>query len=257
MKNIFLLLTSATLLLACQTEVNEISKSASSQQVQQNNTNDFNTLYSEIQNDYANELNSDSIIGTIEVVKIGEQTWMKYNLDTDHFRNGDKIQHAKTPDEWRKCCDQNIPAWCYMEFYEKEMNKAVGKLYNESVVNDSRGILPNGWRIPNTQDWTLLTSSFNLPICNMKSRAGWLRTSIGNCGTESPNPNIASAKFTLYPVGYRLSPSAFAAPFEMAFLWTLDGDNASVFNLTDRLAKVSFVAGDKYKGINIRGIKSN
>jgi len=40
--------------------------------------------------------------GNIDSVKIGSQKWSEYNLDIDHFRNGDKIPEAKTFEEWKK-----------------------------------------------------------------------------------------------------------------------------------------------------------
>jgi Fibrobacter succinogenes major domain (Fib_succ_major). len=45
-------------------------------------------------------------------VKIGEQVWMKYDLDVVRFINGDPLLEAKTIDEFSAAGDKQKPA-CY------------------------------------------------------------------------------------------------------------------------------------------------
>jgi uncharacterized protein (TIGR02145 family) len=84
-------------------------------------------------------------------VKIGEQIWSKYNLNTSTFRNGDPIQEATTIEEWTKLGEQKKPAWCYYLNNSSNGNK-YGKLYNWYAISDPRGICPKGWYVPTDDD---------------------------------------------------------------------------------------------------------
>lgn len=90
-----------------------------------------------------------------ESVKIGDQEWMKRNLDVSHFRNGDPISEVKIAEEWRKVGELGKPAWCYYE-NDPENGKNYGKLYNWFAVNDPRGLAPEGWHVPSDREWQKL-----------------------------------------------------------------------------------------------------
>ncbi|MFA6570193.1 MAG: fibrobacter succinogenes major paralogous domain-containing protein [Bacteroidota bacterium] len=89
----------------------------------------------------------------IKSVKIGNQVWMKGNLDVDHYRNGDAIPEVKDPAKWKTL---TTGAWCYF----KNNRGTVGKLYNFYAVNDQRGLAPTGWHITSADDWEALTNYF-------------------------------------------------------------------------------------------------
>lgn len=84
------------------------------------------------------------------------QIWLKKNLNTDNFLNGDSILEAKSNDQWEKALNQREPAWCYFENNPENGNK-FGKLYNWYAVIDPRGLAPSGWRIPTKSDFDTLT----------------------------------------------------------------------------------------------------
>jgi uncharacterized protein (TIGR02145 family) len=86
-----------------------------------------------------------------DTCRIGDQTWMATNLNTDKFANGDQIPEAKSEKAWIEACTKKQPAWCYFENKSKN-GKIYGKLYNWYAVNDPRGLAPKGWRIPTTED---------------------------------------------------------------------------------------------------------
>ena len=92
---------------------------------------------------------------TYKTTQIGNQTWMAENLRVKTFRNGDKILHAKTKEEWVKAGENKTPAWC---FYENKQGKEIkyGILYNWYAVNDERGLAPEGWKVPSENDWEKL-----------------------------------------------------------------------------------------------------
>jgi len=89
-------------------------------------------------------------------VTIGKQVWMSENLNVDKFRNGDPIPEAKTDEEWKKAGENGQPAWCYYK-NNPDNGDRYGKLYNWYAVNDSRGLAPEGWKIPSDEDWSRLT----------------------------------------------------------------------------------------------------
>lgn len=88
-------------------------------------------------------------------VKIGNQVWMKENLNVSRFRNGDPIPEAKTKDEWIQAGIKKQAVWCYYDNDFKNGTK-YGKLYNWYAVNDPRGLAPNGWNVPTNDDWNIL-----------------------------------------------------------------------------------------------------
>lgn len=93
--------------------------------------------------------NSDDVPTTTEVT-IGNQVWMTKNLNVAKFRNGDVIPYAGTQKEWDLADENEQPAWCYYD-----MN-IYGKLYNWYAVNDPRGLAPEGWKVPSSEDWITL-----------------------------------------------------------------------------------------------------
>ena len=96
---------------------------------------------------------------SFESVTIGEQTWMVENLDVSTFRNGDTIPYAPTADEWLKAGENKQPAWCYYK-NDPRNGENYGKLYNWHAVNDSRGLAPGGWHIPNHDEFVELFNNF-------------------------------------------------------------------------------------------------
>lgn len=97
---------------------------------------------------------------TIKSVKIGNQVWMTENLNVSRFRNGDPIPEAKTNEEWEKAGQEERPAWCYYD-NNPENGKKYGKLYNWYAVNDKRGLAPEGWHIPNIDEFDTLDAKVN------------------------------------------------------------------------------------------------
>lgn len=95
--------------------------------------------------------------------KIGNQMWMTENLKTTKFRNGDPIMQMPGSGEKYWGSDTRNK---YLDFIIDEGENQPGYfsvksgipniLYNGSAVKDTRGICPEGWRIPTIIDWHLL-----------------------------------------------------------------------------------------------------
>lgn len=92
-------------------------------------------------------------------IQLGEATWGTFDLNTQHFNNGDPIPHAETAEDWVNAHESYIPAWCY----PKDELGAIDSsrtLYNIHAINDVRGIAPVGWRIAKVGDWYQLIERF-------------------------------------------------------------------------------------------------
>jgi uncharacterized protein (TIGR02145 family) len=89
-------------------------------------------------------------------VQIGNQVWMRNNLNVTSFRNGDPIPEAKSAKEWAIAGEKMQPAWCYYKNDTRSNRMKFGKLYNYHAIIDSRGLAPLGWRIPSNDDYNKL-----------------------------------------------------------------------------------------------------
>lgn len=134
--------------------------------------------------------------------QIGNQIWMPRNLNVSTYRNGDPIPEVTNQTTWNSL---TTGAWCYYD--NDPANGAIyGRLYNAYAVNDPRGLAPEGWHIPSSDEWEELIQYLDPTadiLCNnceqstiagfaLKSTTGWLN---GN-GTNS-------SKFNGLPGGSR------------------------------------------------------
>ena len=94
-------------------------------------------------------------------VKIGNQCWMKENLKTTHYANGDTMYEGNTyggsgwpfyfaPD----FNANNIALYGYLYNWKAVMHNSTTSNDNPSGV---QGICPNGWHVPSDAEWTELT----------------------------------------------------------------------------------------------------
>lgn len=146
-------------------------------QISQNNDieeSENSTFY----NTQDNKDNSYDILNENKTVKEDNENntvnykWMSYDLNVKTYRNGDQIQYAQTKEEWDYANDNKIGAWCYYED-----NKEV-VLYNKYAVNDERGLAPEGWHIPNEEEWNKIIKSKNISF--LTNSIGGMRKSNGN-----------------------------------------------------------------------------
>ena len=93
-------------------------------------------------------------------IKIGNQIWMTENLNVEEFRNGDPIPHAQTLEEWKRLNKAGKPAWTYYD-NDPKFGAKYGKLYNCNAVDDPRGLAPEGWHIPDQEEWEQLSEFFH------------------------------------------------------------------------------------------------
>ncbi|MEB2779996.1 fibrobacter succinogenes major paralogous domain-containing protein [Algoriphagus sp. C2-6-M1] len=144
-------------------------------------------------------------------IEIGDQVWMKKNLDSKTFKNGDEILQASNQAEWNKAYSDQKPAWSYYDNLE-ENGQVYGLIYNYYAIVDSRGLAPNDWRIPTISDWNELFNSNGGTLSagiKLKSVGYWIQ----DTGTNASG-------FNALPGGQRYIAGYFGAKGFIASFWT-------------------------------------
>lgn len=129
-----------------------------------------------------------------DTVKIGNQIWMSKNLSLKSFRNGEAIEQVHNLSEWSKKSYDHGKPLCLSPNNVSNGGDS-GLLYNYQVVEDSRNIAPEGWRIPTKEDWNILITflgGYYDSIDKMKSNYDW----------KSGLNGINSSGFNALPTGF-------------------------------------------------------
>jgi uncharacterized protein (TIGR02145 family) len=121
---------------------------------------------------------------------IGNQIWLKTNLSVDTFLNGDKIIRATSAQEWRIYSEEKTPAYAVYNF-DSVPSEGMGFLYNWYVISDSRGLVPNNWKIPEKEDFQLLLDFLGKQAAKkMKSSGYWENESCRSCSINGSNCGV-------------------------------------------------------------------
>ena len=184
------------------------------------------------------------------VVICGE-TWMTKNLDVAFYRNGDAIPKVTDATEWAAL---TTGAYCYYNNDSTNYAALYGKLYNWFAVNDSRGLAPAGWHIPNEAELN------GLEVCaGGAANAGGALKATGTSIWTAPNTGATnSTGFTALPAGIRNLTGIFFDAGTFTYFWTSKETNAatSLLNYLSYSNSSSIRGGvDKNTGASVRCIK--
>ena len=184
-----------------------------------------------------------------DTVKIGTQFWLKQNLNTSHYKNGDPIPEITSQSLWDGL---TTGAWCWYNNDSATYAATYGKLYNWYAVNDPRGLAPEGWHIPSESEWLLLRNTLGGPVV-----AGGFLKEAGTVHWLSPNTDATnSSRFTGLPGGYRLG--GFGALGTGFFFWISTTppairNTAIFYNMAQASLSNSYTKADGY---SVRCIKN-
>lgn len=193
---------------------------------------------------------SDRDGNTYDMISIGDQVWVTGNLNVTHFRNGDEIQEAKTPEEWILLGNERKPAWRLKNGTE-DNGKKYGRLYNWYAVTDPRGLAPRGWHIPSDEEWKKMTDFLGGEIM-----ASFSLRSVG-LGTEGDKQPVAA--FSGLPAGCCSEAGMIFGFGSNAYWWTStehDPAGAWVRMLDYVRCSMNSMAFNKQRGLSVRCIRN-
>lgn len=186
---------------------------------------------------------------TADSVQIGSQTWMRHNLAVTRFRNGDEVPQIVGSSAWAQAGRAGTPGWSY---YQNTVSPPEnwGPLYNYAAVNDSRGLCPLGWRVPNNTDWRQLETTLGGgggAAASLKAQTGW--------PTQGAGTNRSG--FGALPAGFRTQRGEFFLGRRVAYFWSLgqarDG-TTTAHMLFDDMRPLFRIAYDPAMGMSLRCI---
>jgi len=189
----------------------------------------------------------------MEEIKIGNQIWMKKNLDVDSFQNGDSILHAKTNEEWVIASENKQAAWCYYNNDPKN-GEIYGRLYNWFAISDPRKIAPKGWHVATNEEWTELISNLgDNPVKKLKSNLFWKKNDSNEDNSDS------QTLFSALPGGYRLVEEEDFRHINVGGLWwtatKANEEKAFYRSLLWNFNIVIKFSGNFVKGLSVRCVK--
>lgn len=185
------------------------------------------------------------------IVTIGTQTWMKENLKTTKYRNGDPIPNITSNTDWI-----TLPIGAYSNYNNDAKNSTIyGKLYNWYAVNDSRNIAPTGWHVPTDIDWTILTN-----YLGGESIAGGKLKESGTTHWKSPNTGATNEKsFTALPSGYRAYDNGafYGIEYDCSWWSSMESSTKDAWDryLNYNYGNLNRGSNDKNDGRSIRCVK--
>jgi len=188
-----------------------------------------------------------------DTLKIGNQYWMKQNLKTAHYRNGELIPLVTDNAAWNSL---STGAWCWYNNDSATYAASYGKLYNWYAVTDPRGLAPEGWHVPADTEWSTLVT-----FLGGDPAAGGKMKEAGNAHLVSPNTDATnSSRFTGLPGHFRPFHGQFYGDFGTIGYWwstTFDGSaGAYCIQLVYNLGESRLNDANGRYGFSVRCLKN-
>jgi uncharacterized protein (TIGR02145 family) len=161
-------------------------------------------------------------------ITFGTQTWMKENLKTTRYNNGDSI--GTTIPATLDISSESSPKYQWAYNGNVSNLATYGRLYTWYAIADSRNVCPSGWEVPSDTDWTVLSNylinngygyggSGNDVGKSAASISLWNANPIpGNIGNDQLSNN--SSGFAALPGGGRVDNGSFVYMGMMAGWWS-------------------------------------
>ncbi|MEI6575830.1 MAG: FISUMP domain-containing protein [Bacteroidota bacterium] len=154
---------------------------------------------------------------TYNTVKIGNQCWMKENLNIGTIVSSvyiNSTSHSECADNGiiEKYCYQNLPQNCdlYGGLYDwNEMMQYIS-------VPGTQGICPSGWHVPTDGEWQVLVD-----FLGGSTQAGGMMKEAGFVSWNSPNTGASNLSgFTALGAGYRFHYGNFGDIHNYESFWS-------------------------------------
>ena len=222
------------------------------------NEQEFTTL------DFGSATDADG--NSYRTIIIGTQEWMIENLRTTRYSNGESLPLVPLDEDWGQ---QVEGAYCWYDNTELPNKTLYGALYNWYTVSDSRNVCPEGWRVPDDADWTVLTdyltssgygyggSGENIAK-SMAANSGWIPSeNEGTIGNDQATNN--SSGLESVPGGVRTRSGSFAVIEFTASMWSASEKSftyANAITLSSEYTKVFRGYTYKQDAASIRCLKN-
>jgi len=196
-----------------------------------------------------------------DTVHIGTQVWLKQNLKTKHYLNGDSIPNVTVNTSWSGL---TTGAYCH---YMNDTNNSVtyGRLYNWYAVTDTRKICPSGWHVPSDGEWNIMERYLDASVDTTKTgyqgtNIGWELKETGTTHWATTSASVTnSSGFTALPGGHRYA-AVFYNIHNNGYWWTQTAKDAyySWYRyLNDGSSQVGRSSANKNDGRSVRCIMDN
>lgn len=154
-----------------------------------------------------------------QVMKIGENYWMKENLRTTKYRDTSNIATGLNAQDWSK-----TKQGAYAFYEDNPIHKLkYGLLYNGYAVASGK-LCPEGWHVATDKDWNELEKFFGIPVDELErtgergNMADKLKVSEG-WNTSAFSGNNASG-FSIMPGGSRNDMGEYTTLGQYGNFWT-------------------------------------
>lgn len=164
---------------------------------------------------------------TYNTVQIGDQCWMKENLKTTMYRNGESIVYPGSDNTaWQ---NNTIGAYAW-HGNDMSWKDNYGALYNGYAVTNVNELCPAGWRAPSDQELTQLTDFINdINVGNILKSCRQINSPLGGDCNTSIHPRweahathygTDALGFSFLPAGSRGANGSYNNFGTYGYLWS-------------------------------------
>ncbi len=185
------------------------------------------TLFFYIYSGSRTETAEDADGNVYDTLRIGDQVWTVEHWRATTFADGTPIPKVADAEEWSVL---STPAYCYYDNKEENKEK-YGVLYNWYAAGSGK-IAPEGWRVPDNDDWKQLeeylfnngynhgrATTRNMLAKSLATKTGWAES--GEAGTPGNRPGGNNKTgFSAIPAGIRNHSGIFIHLGKVNFLWS-------------------------------------
>ena len=186
-----------------------------------------------------------------KTVVLDNKTWLAENLRVTKYKNGEEIP---TTEKNKNITKESNPKYYWSYNGIDSISSIYGNLYTWYVVQDPRGICPDGYRIPSDLDWISLINTLDGSIMagdKLKEKYfnHWMK----------PNSNATNESgFSALPGGYREMDGKYYVLGFKGYWWSSKKNYISmvwntglVYNI-DILERLEHI---KKNGLSVRCVK--
>lgn len=182
-------------------------------------------------------------------VSVGNQVWMKENLKTTKFRNGNKVPLVPGFTAWMRL---TTPGYCWYDNDPASNKETFGALYNWHAVNSGK-LCPAGWHVPTAEEWITL-----IEYLGGENVAGGKLKEEGTLHWDNPNTGATNELgFDAVAGGARGIDGSFIMIGQRCSWWTstvLNDWSAKSVNIDHYETRAKVISYGKTNGMSVRCI---